>query len=615
MLALLLSLSACNLRTKRASKSVERPSKELVAIDSLMWQQPDSALVMLLDYLADDDRAAACHVSTNETFDGHYANLLLSELLYKNDFAQTNRMELQQAMAYFDSMYLCTDVARNVSNSNAFLTARTHYINGVGYYENDSVVAACREYLTAVKTMENHFMEKELMGQKAKFMALAYTHLTGLYSDQYLHEQAIYFGKISLGYYNKFESSYRHMAWILDEIGLQYEMKGVFDSAAYYYRKGMNMLADTNNLSYRDLASRLAFLSYVNGKDAAFSLGRLRSLVGQAESQREYLARCLTIGEIYYHEKQFDSTRVYLNKVFNDSPNISAKKQAAEWLVKISKTQDQNVEISEYASFLLPFANQEENNSALKSQLTEFYKNFVQENLKRQHLEKIRRNTKWTTAIIICFLFVIITIALFYHKKKQGLEVQIEEEKHAHEIKQKAISGRLKKSNETLREALKRLEEQETQNDLNGHKDENHTSASGQERYEVFKQSPICQIVFDKVNQLHADKKRTLKSDMNVIDYKTFALSATQLALISKTVVQYFPELYASLKAKHPSLNQKDWMFCILYFLQLDKLSICVLLQESYHTCRRYTLKLEKIFDCQHGLTAFLLEQVDALNI
>ena len=39
-------------------------SPELASIDSLMWEQPDSALAVMLDYLGNDGRDAAHHVST-----------------------------------------------------------------------------------------------------------------------------------------------------------------------------------------------------------------------------------------------------------------------------------------------------------------------------------------------------------------------------------------------------------------------------------------------------------------------------------------------------------------------------------------------------------------------
>ena len=144
-------------------------SPELARIDTLMQIQPDSALTLLLDE------------PTNEP----YYQLLLSEALYKNDYAQTNRDELLEAMAYFDSV------------NDPFLAARCHYMNGVGYYEMDSVVPACEEYMKAIQIMEEHYPEKELVGLKAKFMALTYTRLCVLFSDLYMHEQAICFGKRS----------------------------------------------------------------------------------------------------------------------------------------------------------------------------------------------------------------------------------------------------------------------------------------------------------------------------------------------------------------------------------------------------------------------------------
>ena len=145
-LLLLLALAACTSRSKQVPEPVEWPSPELSAIDSLMWHQPDSALARLNPYF---------DTCTTTEYNCHYANLLLSELLYKNDYAQTNRPALSQAVAYFDS--LCSsDAARHAATNDnlAFLDSRTHYINGVGYYENDSVVEACKEYLKVLEVME-----------------------------------------------------------------------------------------------------------------------------------------------------------------------------------------------------------------------------------------------------------------------------------------------------------------------------------------------------------------------------------------------------------------------------------------------------------------------------
>ena len=175
---LLLLLTACGGHEPVAMRQDTPLPSELVAVDTLMQLQPDSALALLLDQPRDDP----------------YYQLLLSEALYKNDFAQANRDALQAAMAYYDSI------------GDPFLAARCHYMNGVGYYEMDSVIPACEQYLKALEIMETGFEEKDLVGYKAKFMALTYTHLCDLFSDQYLHEQAIYFAKQSLPYYDKYEA-------------------------------------------------------------------------------------------------------------------------------------------------------------------------------------------------------------------------------------------------------------------------------------------------------------------------------------------------------------------------------------------------------------------------
>lgn len=559
--------------------------QQLSAIDTLMQSRPDSALLLLLDTPMDDP----------------YYQLLLSEALYKNDSAQLNRQELMAAVRYFDSV------------DCPFLSARCHYMNGVGYYETDSVVLACEEYLSALEIMEEHFEEKELVGDKAKFMALTYTRLTDVFSDQYLHEQAIYWGKQSLFYYEKLPSFNWYGSWMLEVIGSHYDMMESLDSASYYYQLAGQFLNDTNSLMYRDIEAHVAFLSYKKGSACKeVVLRRLCRLLIQAESTKEYLARCLTLGGVYYYERSYDSAWNYLYKVFEETESLGSKKQVAELLIDICKANGRDDEILEYASFLVPFANQEENHGEIKTELTELYKEYSQVCLERQHREKISHNMRLVMVVFMVGFLLLLLIVLLFHKTKRKeykLNSQIEEEKIAHEMKRKALSGRLKKSNEALRETLKRIEEQKTQKECIEYGGGNLSS----ERYESFLMTPICQLVFGKVKQLHGDKRKVLKTDMDVARYKTFALSTTQLAMLSKTVDEYFPFLYTSLKTQYPSLSQRDWSFCLLYLLQLDMLSICVLLQKKYPTCRRYTLKLEQAFQSKQGLSVFLMEQVCAL--
>ena len=117
-------------------------SPELSAIDNLMWLQPDSALAVMLEF------SASSEADSLSEFEGHYCQVLIAELLFKNDYAQSNRTELLKAVDYFDSI------------DNAFLAARAHYNKGVGYYERDSLIEACGEYLCALRIMERNFARK-----------------------------------------------------------------------------------------------------------------------------------------------------------------------------------------------------------------------------------------------------------------------------------------------------------------------------------------------------------------------------------------------------------------------------------------------------------------------
>ncbi|MBO6024206.1 MAG: hypothetical protein J6P83_05065, partial [Bacteroidales bacterium] len=105
-IAWFLLLAACTrpddnlVETRHGTSLPSVISPELFVIDSLMWQQPDSALMRLLPYF-DTCRDVSRNVSTSAEYNRHYAHLLLAELLYKNDYALTNRAELLRAVDYF----------------------------------------------------------------------------------------------------------------------------------------------------------------------------------------------------------------------------------------------------------------------------------------------------------------------------------------------------------------------------------------------------------------------------------------------------------------------------------------------------------------------------------
>ena len=613
---MLLAMTACHtpVETRLIASQDPMASPLLIAVDSLMWRQPDSALTLLLPWFDT--------VHTNETFNNHYGNLLLAELLYKNDYAQANRRELKAAVAYFDSIVQVPELVEGPSKKpKVFLCARAHYINGIGYYEQDSVVEACREYIRALEIMESHFDEQEMVGEKVNFMAMTYTRLTVIFSKRYLNKQAVYFGKLSLPYYEKSETSPWQMSWMLCEIGAQYSVMEELDSAGYYYQRAMSNLPDTTGLMYRDIVSRQAFLSYMQDKTSFASLKQLFKMLAYAESEKEKMSRCLTIGEIFYHEKQYDSAWVFLEKVFCESNSILLKKQAAEWLVEICKKQDRNSESFEYAEFLVPFANLNENQGALKSQLTELCYNYEQSKQETLHQEKVKKLLGWGGLVlaIVAILVTIMVISYFVDKKQRGhLEAQKEEteeklrttiQEHIKELEEKdlaldmaiteerqkaekslkameiqhsAVLGKAKSTIRHLQETNRMLNERKGQEDIGMEQPK-----ALKEEYDALMREGLC------INIKQRLKKADAYTSFDTKDYSSLALSSKELSELIQVIDKHCPDFSRRLKKQYPKLNSNDIQLCRLYLLNLKVLQAAILLGTDYSSVRKRTNRLK----------------------
>ena len=581
--------AACTPKSLERQDIASLPSAapELQAVDSLMWRQPDSALTCLLPYFDTCCRDAEFCISTASEHDRHYAHLLLAELLYKNDYEQTNRRGLREAMWYFDSLMVADgadtrgeslqprphkDELRASSKNIAFLDARTHYINGVGYYERDSLVEACKEFMKALEVMEGHFEADELTEDKARFMAFSFTRLTELYSSLYFHEQAIYFAKLSLVFYNKYASSPEHIVWILDEIGSHYDMMSSYDSAYVYYKKGIEALPDTNNLVYRDLTAHRILLSYETDKNPDTALHQLYQLLALSDSDKEYLSRCLSIGDIYFHESQFDSAFTYLSIVYNDSESTDSKKQAAEWLARICMAQGKDSERLVFAEFLVPFANLNENNSHLKSQLAELCNEYEQSRQDRILLcqrSEVKTNVFIIGGIVLAFLLGSISFHLI-SKKKRNTE-------------------RDKKTNPDA-----------TTNSVRAQ------SFSFAENYA---DEPICQHILAVCN----DKKNPIKSTVPYSAYSGISLDNAQMAQLKNAAYHHYKILFEKIEKEYPELKDKDFHYCFLCLLGIDNVQIAALLQKSNSTIWDREKRLQKILGCNDKIAITLHRMIASL--
>ena len=618
-------------------------SPELSAIDSLMWHQPDSALACLIPYFDTCCRDAKFCVSTTTEYNRYYAHLLLSELLYKNDYPQTNRPALLQAVAYFDSLTFTLndtpspkrliagmDPLSLTRNDNiVFLTARAHYINGVGYYENDSIVPACAEYLKALEMMESRFDEKDLVGKKARFMTYTYSRLGDMFSEQYMTEPSIDCYRHSYDYSVISPVSSYSVSNALYRIGKQYDVKGEKDSADYYYTQALVNMPDSTNLSYRDIATAQALLSYQLTHQAKEPLTRLKQMAVLAEDDGERLTRYVVIGVVYFEENLYDSALLYLEPVLDNKMDRFLQTKVANYLRTIYDSLGNHEKSNECMSYLALHNETGAENSALVSQLSEMYKAYISWKLEKEAIAKRDEAIKKVLGIVVPFAIalalVIIVAAKLRSKKllqKQREESErllgetkqqhkeelrqrqdeaermledkekrhqweleakdkqysetVEAERQAHRMEQAAISGRLKRKNEEVRELKDQIKRQEELEATPKHA-------------ESFVDEPICRLILESV------KEGQFLSQIDCKIYKDYALSKEQVISLREAADHHFGLFTLRLSKAYPKLTNSDLDYCCLYLLGLSDADISALMQKAYPTVSQRSRKIKAI--------------------
>ena len=401
--AVLTIMVACSQPTKvEVPEPVEGPTIALSQIDTLMWHQPDSALAVRMEFAGSEAADGL------DEFEGHYCQVLIAELLYKNYYKQSNRKDLLKAVHYFDSIvgmdgYGTDTRGVSVQELEAFLAARAHYMNGVGLYERDSVVAACGEYLKALEIVETHFPNLETQDVAAlqvehlpRFMGLTYGRLAELFSGQFMQEPAIVCCKKALAYDRIETSSPLNQSSLLILLGKQYAKLNQNDSASYYCNEALQRLPDTNNAVYRDLVSQLALLNYDLSKDAEASISQLKRMLAQTSDENEKMARISTIGSIYCDDGQYDSALVYLVPMFENKDNAVRQRVAASYLHEIYQSKGDTVKAAQFAVYLTENTVSQGKSNAQVSQLNELFQQHLQ--WEQEKAEAERRQTEQLAA-------------------------------------------------------------------------------------------------------------------------------------------------------------------------------------------------------------------------
>ena len=530
-------------------------------IDSLMWVQADSALKVMLEF------AGSEAADGMDVFEGHYCQVLVAELLFKNDYAQSNRTEVLKAVGYFDSIVdLHGADARGVSpqrgaavqGRDAFLAARAHYINGVGYFERDSLIEACGEYLNALRMMEEHFEEKALVGHKARFMALTYNRLVELFSAQYMQEPAIYCGKQSLAYDKKAQSSPDKIANTYFFIAKQYGKLEEADSAAYYYKMALETHPDRKTLVYRDAVCLLALSEFRAHHDTLASLDSLKSMMVQAANETEMLTRFMTIGSIYHDIGQYDSAKVYLEPVVEKYPKGAIT--AAIYLRDIASIECDTVKANQYALILAEKGATAANSQARASQLNDMFQQHLQ--WEQEKAEAERRQTEQLSArrrlvqgvVTAVAVLLVLGLGLWWWMAKRRKEHEAETQTW-HEEKQQ-LQTRVDDALQQLQTVDDALQQLQTQAD------------------DALQQARA--MLPQRVNEIYSSKVEN------------------RLERIMAEFKAAYPKALERLAAAHPELNEVERQMAVLNFLHFRAKEEANLTGYTEGTTLKYRSNLNK---------------------
>ena len=526
-------------------------SPQLQTIDSLMWRQPDSAFAMLQEF------ASSASSDGLDEFNGHYCQVLVAELLFKNDYKQSNRTEVLKAVGYFDSIVgmngadaRCASLQRDaaVQGRNAFLAARAHCMNGVGYYENDSMVSACSEFLHTLEMMEDHFpfVEKcspaslqSIIPHIPRFMGLTYVRLGDLFAHQFMQEPGIACYKDALVFDDMEPATLIHRFIIYRQLGLMYNELAQFDSADYYYSEAVNLMSNVKDENYRDAVTFKAMLSYNMGKGAEPTLNALKLVAKQSESNAERLRRCLTLGSVYYFEGQYDSALVYIKPVYEDK-DLDEKRKiiASRLLSKIFMSQGDTLSAAQYAIFQAESMASTGDSKALVSRLNELYHDYLQRKQERVLTAERQQSAQRIHLVLVAIVVLLLFVTAIFVVVRRGYLKRLERQKHETAMYHERTSQQLNEAKTALK----------------------------QKTFDELKKQ--AKLLYDKGSH-------SRQSILEAFD-------------------QAYPEAYEKLKTTYPVLTDQERDLLVLNFLQFRIKEEAEILDLSQNTVMKYRSDLIK---------------------
>lgn len=364
----------------------------LVAADSMMWSNPDSALLVL------EQIPASRELQGEER--ALYA-LLLTQARYKSCVPLENDSLIRIAVNYYKG------------GREKERLAQAYFYQGCVYVENEELSKAIELYLKSLELIPK---------RDSIFVAMLYTHLGSCYSGQKL--RSIARDMYKKGYAFCVGKDSARTCYLLNDIGDTFLVEYQLDSALVYYRQALEMASalQRSDLLF-SICSDIAALYNEQGRYAEAEFYISKALSYQS-SKKDYTLACSTKGDILGDLNQSDSA-IYYWKIGAESSNIYVKASSYDCLFREYKKMKLWKESTLYAdSFFIYYDSIQAMND--RAELDELMDNHLVELHKR---ELSARNQWIIVGLVVAFLVLVAILIILYlwrdgRRKKKYVDLQ-----------------------------------------------------------------------------------------------------------------------------------------------------------------------------------------------
>ena len=499
-------------------------------------------------------------------------HILFAEAQFKNQYKQSNDKDVEQATKFYDSLFNIYKKDKDLS----FQTARAHYYKAVGEMEEDNIVESCEDYLTSLKIMKNCFKSKDLDYEKNRFIALIYTRLGTLYSDEYYFD-------IALDYYH---NSYLFFKYISDttsylyssaRIGKSYQSINEMENAKFWYKNTISEASEKNHV-YSDYAKRGLAQIYFDGGEVDASVNIVKELIDITDDDDKY-AYEHTMAEMYLKLNQHDSALYYAKQSFLHG-NKSTKLVSAKMIYEIYKSLA-NADMDESSFMDNKVHPKGRDNTDIKIHMASLYDEYKSDSTKiRRYITIIISSLIFIVVLTLSFLRII-NITKRIHQETLDKKDEIIKD---NEWRLSLIEGKIKSSNEELRQKDEIIKNQETEIANIKSKIDSQNKAD----LEAYYNSDICVEIFKRIKELET---RNLKAS------ELTALNGNELVLLLRSADYNLNNFITRLSNKYPELKKDDFYCICLIILNIDKSFIQYFLNKNQSSIWRRFDKIRKIMD------------------